>query len=42
MSKKVSMINEHIPKRQAESDNKPKESVESRKKDYLKPREKVC
>ena len=30
-SKKVSMINEHIPKHQAESDNKPKESVNSRK-----------
>ena len=35
-SKKVSMINEHIPKHQAESDNKPKESVNSRKEDHLK------
>ena len=35
--KKVSMINEHIPKYQVRSDNKPKEYVNSRKKDYLKP-----
>ena len=35
--KKVSVIDEHIPKRQAESDNKPKGSVNSRKWDYLKP-----
>ena len=35
--KKVSMINEHIPKRQAESDNKLKECVNSRKEDHLKP-----
>ena len=35
--KKVSMINYHIPKRQAESVNKPKEFVDSRKEDYLKP-----
>ena len=35
-SKKVSMINEHIPKHQAESGNKPKECVDSRKEDYLK------
>ena len=34
---KVSMINEHIPKHQAESDNKLKECVDSRKEDYLKP-----
>ena len=36
--KKMSIINEHIPKRQVESDNKPTESVNSRKKDYLKPK----
>ena len=35
--KKMSIINEHIPKRQVENDNKPKESVNSRKEDYLKP-----
>ena len=35
--KRVSMINEHILKRQAESDNKLKECVDSRKEDYLKP-----
>ena len=35
--KKMSIINEHIPKHQAESDNKLKESVNSRKEDYLKP-----
>ena len=35
--KKVSMINEHIPKRQVESDNKQKECVDSRKEEYLKP-----
>ena len=29
---KVSMINEHIPKHQAKSDNKPKKCVDSRKK----------
>ena len=35
--KNVSIINEHILKRQAESDNKMKECVNSRKKkDYLK------
>ena len=33
--KKVSKINEHIPKRQAKSDNKAKECVKSRKEDYL-------
>ena len=35
--KKVSMINENILKRQVESDNKPKKSVNSRQEDYLKP-----
>ena len=35
--KNVNMINEHIPKHQAESDNKPKECVDLRKEDYLKP-----
>ena len=35
--KNVNMINEHIPKHQAESDNKPKKCVDSRKKNYLKP-----
>ena len=35
--KKVSMINEHISKCQAKSDNKPKECVKSRKENYLKP-----
>ena len=35
--KKVSVLNEHIPKRQVESDNKPKENVSSRKESYLKP-----
>ena len=35
--KKVSKINEHIPKRQAKSDNKAKECVKSRKEDYLQP-----
>ena len=34
---KNKMINEHIPKYQV-SDNKPTESVNSRKKDYLKPK----
>ena len=34
--KNVTMINEHIPKRQVKSDNKPKESVNSRKEDHLK------
>ena len=33
--KKVSMINEHILKRQEKSDNKAKECVKSRKEDYL-------
>ena len=40
--KKVSVINEHIPKHQVESDNKLKECVNVRKEDYLKPKEKVC
>ena len=35
--KKVNIINDHVPKRQAESDKKPKECVNSRKEDYLKP-----
>ena len=35
--KKVSMINEHIPKHLAKGDNKPKECVKSRKEKYLKP-----
>ena len=35
--KKVSVINEHIPKHQVESDNKLKECVNSRKEDYLMP-----
>ena len=29
--KKMSMVNEHIPKHQAESGNKPKKCVDSRK-----------
>ena len=35
--KKVSMINEHIPKHLAKGDNKPKECVKSKKENYLKP-----
>ena len=31
------MINEHVLKRQVKSDNKPKECVDSRKENYLKP-----
>ena len=34
--KKVSIINEHIPKHQVESDNKLKECVSLRKEDYIK------
>ena len=34
--KKVSIINDHIPRRLAKSDNKPKECVKSREGEYLK------
>ena len=36
IKEKVSIINEHIPKHQVESDNKMKECVNVRKEDYPK------